>query len=125
LTKIRLASRGIIKFEWKILLVKHKKSKFWSLPWWKFEEKEFSKQCLERELFEELWVKAKIWKLISVNEFLFKEKEMVIEFFYEVLNWKDFVDKIWDFAEKELDEIEWKEIKKDLDVMPIFLKEKI
>lgn len=61
--------RAII-LDWdKILLVRHKWSDFFSLPWWKVDPGEKVKVAMERELFEELWVKAEIWKMLFTHEF--------------------------------------------------------
>ncbi len=127
--------RAII-LDWdKILLVKHKWNDFYALPWWKVDPWEKSKTAIKRELFEELWVKWKIWKMLFVHEFSYEKnrfwEEWVknnIEFFFEVENWKDFIWWVWDFAEIELDDIKWFKITDEnwiWNLKPAFLKEKL
>jgi len=124
--------RAII-LDWdKILLVKHKWADFFSLPWGKADPGEKVKVAMERELFEELWVEAEIWKMLFTHEFSYEKnrfwEEWVknnLEFFFEVKNWKDFIWKSWDFAELELDEIKWFKISEINDLKPVFLKERL
>ena len=124
--------RAIILNWDEILLVKHKWNNFYALPWWKVDEWEKTKKALERELFEELWVKAEIWKMLFVHEFSYEKNKRWeewdinnIEFFFEIKNWKDFVWWVWTFAEVELDEIKWFKISDLPELKPDFLKEKI
>ena len=124
--------RAIILNWDEILLVRHKWRGFFSLPWWKVDPWEKVKIAMERELFEELWVKAEIWKMLFSHEFTFENNrewetwtKNNLEFFFEIKNPKDFIWKSWDFAELELDEIKWFKISEIEDLKPIFLKEKL
>ena len=122
----QLTARAIIIHDWKILLVKHKWREYFSLPGGKLENAEKIEEWLKRELIEELWVEWEIWELLFINEFKFEDSEKrTIDFFLKVENWADFVWKTWEFAEKELDKIEWKDLNWDFEIKPDFLKEKL
>ena len=83
----------IINPEGKIFLCKLKKEDFFCLPWGTLEEGELVKQCLARELMEELWVGASIGKLLHINDFLRKKNgESVVDLRYEILNPEDFMN---------------------------------
>lgn len=102
--------------EWKIFWVKHIWSDFMALPWWKLEGSESLKDCLEREIFEELWIKSKIWDLLFVHEFEHKKYlERSIEFFFRIDNFADFGWKM----------LEWRDFKKEIESYGFFYPEKI
>jgi len=83
----------IINPEWKVFLCKLKKEDFFCLPWGTLEEWELVEACLERELFEELWIKWKIWKLAYINDFIRKKNwESVIDLRYAIQNPEDFTN---------------------------------
>jgi ADP-ribose pyrophosphatase YjhB (NUDIX family) len=83
--------RAVIKLSDKIFLVQHTGQDSWCLPGGKVEEGEALKPALERELMEELGVKAEIGKLVSVQQFKHEGTYYAPEFFFEVLNSNDFV----------------------------------
>jgi len=125
LQNYQITTRALITHNWKILLVKHKGSDYFSLPGWKLENTEKIKDSLKRELKEELWTDAKIWEVIFINEFIYKNSEKrTIEFFVKIENWEDFIWNIWKFAEKELQEIKWIWFDENVPIKPDFLKEK-
>ena len=120
-----LSSRWIIIFEWKILVVKHKWSGYYSLPWWKPEWKESMKEAVKRELFEELWIKSTIWELLFINEYSFNWEKNSIDFIFEIKNWEDFFKDKINFSENELDKLSWKKLDEEFDIKPDFLKKEL
>ncbi len=84
--------RGIILNEDKFLLVNLPGNNFYCLPGGKLEHGEDIVDCLERELTEELGVKPEVGKLLYINNFLDKNNIQNIDFIFEVLNGKDYID---------------------------------
>jgi len=125
---IKVKIRWVILNEGKIFLAKLK-DLFACLPWWTLELWESFEQCLERELIEELWVKPVIWKQIYNQHFLGKNGIHIIDFWYEVLNPKDYVnvditktshghelEKVWFFDIDKIYDL-------DFEVKPKWIKE--
>jgi len=46
---------ALVKYKWKFFLTKN--HRWWELPWWHIEKWENLKECLDREMMEEIWVK--------------------------------------------------------------------
>ncbi|MFH1608876.1 MAG: NUDIX domain-containing protein [Patescibacteria group bacterium] len=87
-----VTSRGIIYHDEKILLVKHDESlDYFALPGGHIEWAEDPKDCIEREIIEELGVKPEIGRLLYVNSFV-KDQKHAIEFFFEIINVEDYLD---------------------------------
>lgn len=90
----KIKVRWIIKKENKIFLVREIKKHFYYLPWWTLDENESFRDCLKREIFEEFWVKAEIWELVSIREFE-NEGNFYLDVWFEIKNFSDFenIDK--------------------------------
>lgn len=93
----RIAVRGVIVHQNKLLCVRLKKygtvipGDFWCLPGGTVENGEILATALERELMEELAVKADIGKLLYINQFHWGGKDH-LEFFFSILNPMDFLE---------------------------------
>ena len=89
--KIIVRVRAIIIDEGKLLVVKHSPTaKFTALPGGHLEWGEDIQECLIREIIEELGVTPEIGRLLYVNNFIEKETDQSIEFFFEVTNSHEF-----------------------------------
>src|SRR4051794_18772711 len=92
----RIAARGIIVLDGKVLCArlknyKYQDASFWSIPGGTLEESEAIEDGLSREIFEELGVKAKIGNLLYVQQYVRKDME-TIEFFIHITNPEDFTN---------------------------------
>ncbi|MDD2515653.1 MAG: NUDIX hydrolase [Candidatus Gracilibacteria bacterium] len=87
---MRIKSRGVILDDDKIFLVEIAQLGFYCLPGGKMEEGETTKQCIEREIFEELGVKPQVGQLIYIQEFFDEDGKIVIDFWYLITNSEDF-----------------------------------
>ncbi len=119
----KIAVRGIIVAEGKVLLVKHRGREYYALPGGKLDDNESMRAALVRELEEELGVTAQIGELRFINEFFYEGGSYSLEFFYEVTNGTDFLHmKEGTHTEIELEEIVWKDEISEGDVKPDFLR---
>ncbi len=85
--KIVVRVRGIILHESKLLIVKHPHNmNFFALPGGHLEWKEDIKECLRREITEELGINPEIGRLLYVNNFMDGDDKQSIEFFFEITN---------------------------------------
>jgi len=85
--------RGIILHEGKLLVVKHPHdTSFCALPGGHLEWREDIKECLKREMVEELGVVPEIGRLLYINNFIDREVKQSIQFFFEILNSKDYLN---------------------------------
>jgi len=104
----------------KVFLVREIKKHFYYLPWWTLEEWESFKECLKREIQEELWVIPIIWDIISIREFENNWK-FQLDVWFNIKNFNDYIniDKSkathsheyyneWFYSFKEL---EWKDLR--------------
>jgi len=108
--KIIIKVRAIILHEGKLLGVRHPHdTSFVALPGGHLEWGEDLKECLSREIVEELGVKADIGRLFYVNTFIKPDGKQYIEFFFEVKNGADFlnVEKLVRSHAEEISEIVW------------------
>ena len=87
----KIKVRWVIILENKIFLLREINKHFYYLPWWTLEKWESIKNCLKRELFEELWVKAEIWDLISMREFK-NNDEIMLDYWFKINNPLDFIN---------------------------------
>jgi ADP-ribose pyrophosphatase YjhB (NUDIX family) len=88
--QIENTARGIIVDDGKLLVFRLDKADDWyCLPGGKIEFGENIERAMTRELFEETGIKAKIGKLLLVNEMILPNKHR-IEFFYHVENGSDY-----------------------------------
>ncbi len=124
---MKLCARAIIVSKNQILLVRHKNRDFYALPGGKLNDNEDIRTAMERELFEELGVKANVGNLLFVHEFRYPKGTLSLEFFFWITNAADFVDKDLngEFAEQELAEITWKHLDDEFDIKPPFLQHKL
>jgi ADP-ribose pyrophosphatase YjhB (NUDIX family) len=79
--------RAIILHEGKLLVVRHPHDlSFAALPGGKLEWSEDLKECMSREIIEELGVKPDIGRLLYVNTFTQTDNKHYLEFFFEIKN---------------------------------------
>ena len=108
--KFIIRCRAIILHEGKLLLVRHPHyTSFAALPGGHLEWGEGVKECISREIIEELGVKPDIGRLLYVNTFADGENIQPIEFFFEITNGRDYLDvhKNTRSHAHELSEIFW------------------
>lgn len=85
--KIVVRVRGIILYEGKLLVVKHPHdTSFYALPGGHLEWKEDIKECLRREITEELGVNPEIGQLLYIYNFIYGDSIHSVEFFFEITN---------------------------------------
>ena len=119
--KILIKVRAIILYEGKLLLVKHPQdTSYAALPGGHLKWGEDVKECLARELIEELGVEPKIGRLLYINTFQHINNNQYVEFFFEINNGADYfnTDKHPDFSADELAEIIWVSPTDDIRILP-------
>lgn len=128
MTITRIAARGIIWLDGKLFLQRNTHSDgsingFWSLPGGKLEDGESLTKGLERELFEECGVRARVGRLLFVQQFVSELGES-LEFFFVVNNPEDFKTSDWQSAEMafEIAEAGWFEPGSVDNIRPDFLR---
>lgn len=87
----KIKVRWVIVNNEKIFLVREIKKHFYYLPWGTLEGWESFKDCLKRELMEELWVKAIIWDIVNIREFK-TEDWFYLDLWFKIENSKDFLN---------------------------------
>jgi len=91
--KFVIRCRAIIFYEGKLLVVKHPHdTSFAVLPGGKLEWQEGIKEALSREITEELGITPEVGRLMYINNFIDRNKEQSVEFFFEVLNSGEYKD---------------------------------
>jgi ADP-ribose pyrophosphatase YjhB (NUDIX family) len=108
--KFVVRCRGIILYNNKLLVVRHPSDvSYAALPGGHLEWGEDIKDCLRREIIEELGVEPKIGRLLYVNSFVNQEDVHSVEFFFEVTNGIDYeeCEKRARTHAHELAEISW------------------
>lgn len=91
--KIIVRVRGVILDGNKLLVVKHAHdTSFAALPGGRLEWNEDIKECLSREIVEELGVIPQIGHLLYINNFTDANNTQSIEFFFEIKNSQDYRD---------------------------------
>ena len=84
--------RGIILHNNKLLTVKHPgDTSYAALPGGHLEWEEGIKDCIRREIVEELGVEPTIGRLLYINNFIDGESTHSVEFFFEITNGGDYV----------------------------------
>ena len=121
MSQINIRCRGIILHEGKLLVVKHAGGRdFYALPGGHLDFGEDPKECMKRELIEELGIAPDIGKLLYVHTFIQNDDKQTIEFFFEITNDADYLLH----AEKEkthaheIDECVWIECTSDVRILP-------
>ena len=116
-------ARGMIVDDNKILLVRHKNSNFYALPWWKVEENESVEDAVTRELFEEIWVSPLWIHLVGLQNFFGWWTIGNIDFMYWIDNAVDYKDL--SHAVNSSHSFEWEKLERvDLDDDSVDIKPK-
>jgi len=119
--KFVIRCRAIILHEGKLLLVRHQHDKSYAvLPGGHLEFGEGVKECLRREIIEELGVEPKIGRLLYVNTFVDTNNKQPLEFFFEVLNGEEYknCESLVRSHAHELSEILWASPSDDVHILP-------
>ena len=119
--RIIIKVRAIILHNGKLLLVKHPHdTSFAAFPGGHLEYGEEVKECLEREIVEELGVKPEIGRLFYINTYMQSDKKQYIEFFFEVKNGIDYLntEKLTRSHAHEIAEIIWVSSTDDIRILP-------
>lgn len=91
--EIIIKVRAVILHEGKLLVVKHPHdTSFAALPGGHLEWGEDIKECLSREIVEELGIKPDIGRLLYVNNYSQIDNKQYVEFLFEVKNGVDFLN---------------------------------
>lgn len=124
--KIVVRARAVILHEDKLLVVKHSpEDTFVALPGGHLEWSEDIKECLKREMLEELGVAPEIGRLLYINNFIDKDTTQSIEFFFEVTNsheYRDIENKTRTHSH-ELSGIHWVGAHDTVTILPKMLEE--
>lgn len=118
--KIIVRVRAVIINDGKLLTVKHiKNTKFCALPGGHLEWKEGIRECLTREMVEELGVTPVIGRLLYIYNFT-SEDSQSLEFFFEILNSDEYtkIDNIKRTHAYEITEIYWMETSGETPLRP-------
>lgn len=122
--KFVVRCRAIIVKDGKLLIVRHAENPdFAALPGGHLEWGEDVKECLRRELIEELGVEPQIGRLLYVNTFLDDGNVQPMEFFFEVTNAEEYEDVsgLPRTHAHELASIEWIDPSTDAHLRPVEL----
>ena len=107
--QFRIKCRGIIVSNGELLVVRHAEpNEFYALPGGHLEQGEDPRQCIERELEEELGIKPDIGRLLYVNIFEHDDRTY-LEFLFEIKNgdvYRNYESQVRTHAH-ELIEIRW------------------
>jgi len=119
--KIIIKVRAIILHEGKLLVVRHPHdTSFVALAGGHLEWGEDVKECLSREIIEELGVKPEIGRLFYINTFTQIDNKQYLEFFFEIKNGMDYLDteKLARSHAHEIAEIIWISPADDVRILP-------
>lgn len=119
--KFVVRTRGIIIHEGKLLGVKHPHdTSFCALPGGHVEWKEDIKECLSREMVEELGVLPEIGRLLYINNFMDGDIRQSVEFFFEITNGQDYlnIEHIKTTHAHEIAEVCWLEPSGTIPLLP-------
>lgn len=120
MNKIIIRVRGIIIHDGKLLLVKITKNNYYCLPGGKLEHGEDVKDCMKRELTEELGIEPEVGNLLYVNTFIDEENNHNLDFVFQILNGSEYFnkEKLEGSHSFELDNIIWISKEDKIDFMP-------
>ena len=124
--KIIIKVRALILHKGKLLVGEHPHDKtFVALPGGHLEWGEDLKECLSREIIEELGVKPDIGRLFYVNTFTQADNRHYVEFFFEIENGMDYLDteKLIRSHAYEITKIGWVNPTDDIFILPKILAE--
>jgi ADP-ribose pyrophosphatase YjhB (NUDIX family) len=113
--------RGVILYEGKLLVVRHKAdASFTALPGGHLEWGEDVLGCVRREIVEELGVEPQIGRLLYVNTFIDSNNRQPTEFFFEVTNGEEYLgcEELARSHAHELAEILWIRPEDDVGLLP-------
>lgn len=119
--EIMVRCRAVIVHEGKLLTVRHTGKDFLALPGGHLEFGEGPKECVVREIVEELGIKPVIGRVLCINTFLDGESKQSIEFFFEVTNAAEYVDLESSHRSHahEIDEYVWVSPGDDVTIKPV------
>jgi ADP-ribose pyrophosphatase YjhB (NUDIX family) len=125
----RVNVRGVIYREGKILALKHLQGDsevdYWATPGGGVDQGESLVKALERETVEELGVRAKVGRLLFVQQFCDDDRSEKLEFFFLVENPDDFMGvdlAATSHGAVEIARLEWLD-PRSVQFMPRFLRE--
>lgn len=113
--------RAYIVHEGKLLVVKHAPdATYWALPGGHMEYGEGVKECLEREIEEELGVRPQIGRLLYVQRFKDRNGSESAEFIFEVTNGQDYIgfESLDRTHAHELVEVKWASPVDTIQILP-------
>jgi 8-oxo-dGTP diphosphatase len=119
--KLVIRVRGIILFDDKLLVVKHPNdTSFGALPGGHLEWGEDIRECLVREIIEELGIKPEIGRLLYINNFIDGDSTQSVEFFFEITNADMYLDisNIIRTHAHEIVEIIWTKTTDTISILP-------
>jgi ADP-ribose pyrophosphatase YjhB (NUDIX family) len=119
-----IRSRAVIIDNDELLIVRHlKASKFYALPGGHLEWSEDPKECMEREVIEELGVQPDIGSLLYVYSFVDSRERLSLEFFFEIKNASAYrsLEGVHRSHQHEIEELRWVNKEEDCKVLPSFL----
>lgn len=90
--EFRMRCRAVIIHDNKLLTVRHIGGNFLALPGGHLEFGEDPKECVFREVMEELGIEPEIGRVVCVNTFVFEETKQSIELFFEIKNAADYLE---------------------------------
>lgn len=125
LNQFKIRCRGIILDQDRLLVVKHSvNDKHYVLPGGHLEFGENIKECMLREIVEELGVEPILGNILYIHNYNAKDGQSnniyYTEFLFEITNGKDFVDcdKLNRTHAFELTEIRWISTQENIDILP-------
>ena len=89
---IEVRCRAVIINEGKLLTVRHTGKNFLALPGGHLEFGEGPKECVHREVVEELGIVPVVGRVMYINTFVDGDSKQSIEFFFEIKNSAEYVD---------------------------------
>lgn len=116
--EIKIRCRGIITHAGKTLFVQHTERDFYNFPGGHLDYGEDPRECIRRELLEELGVRGEVGRLLYVHTFQNSEENQTVEFLFEITNGDDFLnhDKLDKTHAHEIAEVVWL-TSKDINVL--------